>query len=136
MFVWKLNIGYFKSNESIFYKCINNYDKFSNIESCEKCENNYDLVGNNEKDTLKCLPENELNIGYYKENNSISRFTWVKEFFKRYIFWLLWRPMQSDPQKKIKDNIKGSICVYDIEDKIIEEIKKNYWSNGVLIIFY
>ena len=131
MFVWKLNIGYFKSNESIFYKCINNYDKCSNIESCEKCENNYDLVGNNEKDTLKCLPENELNIGYYKENNSMLR-----NFSDDIFFGCYGGPMQNDPQKKIKDNIKGSICVYDIEDKIIEQIKKNYWSNRVLIIFY
>ena len=71
LFENELNIGYYKVNDSIYYKCSDFCDKCSNSIKCEQCENGYELVGNKENDEIICLPEEELNIGYYKDIDSI-----------------------------------------------------------------
>ena len=38
---------------------------------CLKCRNDYVLVANNENSEIKCLSSNEINKGYYHDNNNI-----------------------------------------------------------------
>jgi CRISPR/Cas system-associated protein endoribonuclease Cas2 len=55
--------GYYKGNNSVYYKCIDNCKNCSNSQSCNQCHYNNYLVGNRENGNLICLPETELNIG-------------------------------------------------------------------------
>ena len=67
----ELNIGYYKENNSIYYKCIDNCNKCKNINSCIECQEKYTFVGNQENNDLICIFQEELNVGYYQDNNSI-----------------------------------------------------------------
>ena len=51
--------------------CSKYCNQCTNNKKCIKCKNNFGLVGNKVNDELICLSENELKIGYYKNNESI-----------------------------------------------------------------
>ena len=65
-------IGYYKNEtNSIYYKCSENCEKCSNDKICNMCNENYALIGNKENDEIKCAPLDTVEIGYYKDNNSV-----------------------------------------------------------------
>ena len=51
--------------------CIKDCKQCKENKKCIKCREEYGLVGNKTNDELLCLPENQLSIGYYKNNESI-----------------------------------------------------------------
>ena len=65
-----LDSGYYLNN-SVYYKCSNNCEICSNDTYCNECKNNYNFVWKKKSNELICLTEEELETGYYKENNSI-----------------------------------------------------------------
>ena len=50
--------GYYKGNNSVYYKCIDNCNKCSNGQSCNQYHYKFYLVGNRKDDNLICLFEN------------------------------------------------------------------------------
>ena len=60
--------NYELSDEGI---CIKYCKQCKENKKCIKCREEYGLVGNKANDELLCLPENELSLGYYKNNESI-----------------------------------------------------------------
>ena len=42
----RISIGFYKNNESIYYRCIDFCEKCSNDTNCEKCVNNFTFVNN------------------------------------------------------------------------------------------
>ena len=73
----ELNKGYYKNNQSIYYKCIDNCDSCSNGETCNKCINNYFLLNN---ETDKCYNISEINPieEYYLDQNNSTYFSCQK----------------------------------------------------------
>ena len=67
----EIDIGYYKENNSIYYLCSDNCQECLNDSYCLKCADNYRLVGNKKTNEIICLHENETNIGYYQNNESI-----------------------------------------------------------------
>ena len=63
--------GYYQTNNSIYYKCMDYCDKCLSNKICNECQYNYLLVGNKENDEIICLHEDEILSGYYEAENSI-----------------------------------------------------------------
>ena len=109
---------------------------------CIKCKNECGFVYNKENDTLICLPESELKIGYYKNNESIyykciefyeecSNETVVKSCIDNFIFY------QNYCIEEILNcetyNLNGT-CKKCKEDYAFEEEQRNKCSNKTIFL--
>ena len=66
----ELNKGYYKNNQSIYYKYIDFCDSCSNGETCNKCINNYFFLNNENNKCYNISEINPIEDYYLDENNS------------------------------------------------------------------
>ena len=73
----ELNKGYYKNNQSIYYKCIDFCDSCSNGETCNKCISDFFLL-NNETDKCYNISEIDPIEDYYLDENNLTYYSCQK----------------------------------------------------------
>ena len=64
--------GYYKSEDNIYYPCIENCDKCNNSLQCTLCINNYIFINNN---FSECILNNSIDLDFYYTNDNITYFS-------------------------------------------------------------